>query len=101
MTTEVDQLRQELVEHREWCQTQFTEGSRQFEEIRNCIVENTNSVGKLTEETREMRQLYADVKGAIRIGIAAQRFWVWMLKWPVIGGALAAIALWFKEQFPS
>jgi len=101
MPTEVDQLRQELVEHREWCQTQFTEGSRQFEEIRDCIVKNTNSIEDLTEETREVRQLYADVKGTIRVGVAAQKFWLWLLKWPVIGGVLTAIALWLKEHIPS
>lgn len=101
MTSEVDQLRQEMVDHREWCQNQFSEGNRQFEEIRDCMVQNTNSVNKLTDETREMRQLYADVKGAIRVGVAAQKFWLWLLKWPVIGGVLTAIALWLKEHISS
>lgn len=52
---------------------------------------NTEAISSLIAETRDIVQLHRDLQGATRIGVSAQKFGFWLIKWGAIGSGLAAI----------
>lgn len=98
-------LRQELMDHRDYCERRFEEGRQQFDRLIACVTENTqavtsanNAICELTAKTRDVVDLYNDVQGAIRLGAKVQKFGLWLSKWPLIGGAMVAGYLWIVEH---
>lgn len=94
---------------------EFKEHKRKYEERQKqsevCVQElikaqqkNTDAIATLIEETRDIVQLHRDLQGATRIGMSAQKFGVWLLKWGAIGSGLAAMYHfgidWLKAAFP-
>ena len=93
---------------------EFKEHKREYEERQKqseiCVQElikaqqkNTQAIATLIEETRDIVQLHRDLQGATRIGMSAQKFGFWLLKWGAIGSGLAAMYHfgidWLKEAF--
>lgn len=91
MPDELTSLKQELRQHIDYCNQRFTRGEEQFDELIQCNKETLAAVENLTSETSDMVQLYKDMKGAVRIGAAAQKFWVWVLKWSSLAVIITVI----------
>lgn len=52
--------------------------------------QNTKDLNRLIEETKGLVQLQKDLQGVVRVGSTVQKVGVWLLKWPVGGGAIIA-----------
>lgn len=61
---------------------------------------NTAQLESLISNTKEIVEVYADIKGAARIGMAAQKFGLWLAKWGIIGTMFAAIYGYIIKHFP-
>lgn len=57
------------------------------------------AVEQLDASTRGIVQLYADVKGAARVGQAIQSMLFWVAKWGTLGGVVYAAAHSLIEHF--
>lgn len=99
MSDDFTMLNQRLTEHITDCNARFDEGSRQFQELIQCTQANTEATNRLVTETTEVVQLYKDLQGVVRIGVVAQKFGVWVIKWPLIGVGIVGIIKWFQANF--
>lgn len=100
MDTDVAELSQKLEEHIDMCQQRFDEGDAEFLAVKKCIEENTEAVRRVEENTDEIISAWNNIKGATSVGIAVQKFGVWLVKWPLIGTGLYAIWKWFLDTLP-
>lgn len=66
----------------------------------DAISELTGQVSSLVTDTKDIIQIHRDFQGAARIGTNLQSFLLWLAKWGVIGGALAAAGNWMIEHLP-
>lgn len=58
------------------------------------INELTISVTSLVIDTKDIIQMHRDFQGTVRLGSRLQRFVIWF---GVVGGAIAASIVWFKN----
>ncbi len=68
--------------------------TRILESQEKCI----KSLENLADEASGVIRLYNDTQTAITLGITAQRFGVWVVKWPVIGVGIHTMYQWIKSQ---
>lgn len=61
---------------------------------------NAAQLKQLISNTKEIVDLYGDMKGAAKVGMALQRFGLWLAKWGIIGTMLMAIWRWIVEHSP-
>lgn len=61
---------------------------------------NSEQLANLIHNTKEIVDFYQDIKGAARVGIAAQKFGLWLAKWGVIGAMFTAAGSWCIKHFP-
>lgn len=105
MDDPIDTLRQEfrreMQEHNESIDRRLAEGDRRFRELITATEANTQAVSKLVKETQGVVNLYRDVEGVYRFGVAMQNFGLWVIKWPVVGAGLLAIYMWLTEHYKS
>ena len=88
------EFQNEFREHVERCEQRFNAGDEQFKALIESQQRNTDAISSLIEETRDVVQLHRDLQGAARVGMGAQKFMAWCLKFGFIGAALAAIVGW-------
>lgn len=62
-----------------------------------CQRENARNLGVLIEETKDLVKLQKNIQGTISVGVAAQRFGLWLIKWPAIFTAFYALIEYFKK----
>lgn len=91
------QLSEDFYSHRTEAEGRWGREDKRYEQLMESIERNTESVGKLVEETRAVVQLHRDVEGVKRVGTQIQKFALWVAKWPVIGAGLYAIYEWGKK----
>jgi hypothetical protein len=77
-----------------------TDEAAKFDSMINAVNQNTQSIDKLTEETRSIVELHRDIQGTARIGKSVQNVLLWLVKWGAIGGAIAAVIRW-ALNYPS
>lgn len=81
-------------DHDEWRKEQDS----RFSQLLEATQRNTESVGKLIEETRDIVQLHKDLQGAARLGQKLQDFCIWLMKWGTIGGFVAGVIHYFVNH---
>lgn len=59
----------------------------------------TDALEKLVSDTHGVVEFYKTAESAVTIGVAAQKFGLWLTKWPLIGAGLYAIVNWIKDYF--
>ena len=94
MSDDYSILRQELADHVAHCEKHFTLSEQRYNEWIICTQQNTEAVTQMVLETKEVIQLYKDLRGVIRIGVVAQKFGMWVIKWPLIGAGIFTIYKW-------
>ena len=80
----LEQLRADFEEHRK-------ENQQAMRDLIAATQANTEAVQKIAESTAGVVQLYADIQGAARVGIALQNFTIWLAKWGVVGASAATV----------
>ena len=95
------EFRREMQERDEVIEKRLDDGDRRFRELINATEANTKAVSKLVQETQGVVNLYRDVEGVYRFGVAMQNFGLWVIKWPVVGAGLLAIYMWLTEHYKS
>lgn len=95
------EFRQEMQAHNEAIDKRLDEGDRRFNQLITATEANTKAVNKLVQETQGVVNLYRDVEGVYRLGVAMQKFGLWVIKWPVVGAGLLAIYMWLTEHYKS
>ena len=84
--------------HVKECEARFNKCDEQFSQILMAQSKNTESIQDLIDETRAVVELHRDVQGATRLGMAVQRFMVWLLKWGTIGTAIVVGIKWVTDN---
>ena len=107
-STEFDSLEQRLNAHQEklnthieQCDAQFAEGTLQFLQLMEQSRATTEAVQTMVQQSAAVIRTYNDFSGAIRIGISAQKFGLWLIKWPLVGAGLYAAYKWFIDYISS
>jgi ferritin-like metal-binding protein YciE len=98
MLNEYNTLNQRLNDHITSCETRFTDGDRKFQELIQCTKANTEATNRLVAETAEVVSLYKDAQSVIRAGVIAQKFGIWIIKWPLIGVGILGILKWIRDN---
>ena len=103
---DLKQLRQDFEEHREegnakWaCILEATERNCTALEKMTVSAElNNAALEELTKNTAGVVQVYSDLQGAARVGIALQKAVVWLSKWGVLGSIAAAALTFLVDHF--
>lgn len=63
-----------------------------------CQRNNTVNLGLLIEETKDLVKLQRSIQTTISVGTAAQKFGMYIIKWPVIFTGFYAIIEYFKAR---
>ena len=95
---EIAKLNQKLEDHIEHTNARFDKGDERFDIISKCLMDNTAAVNRSSEETKELVTLWHDIQGVTRIGMSVQRFGIWVIKWPLIGGGLYTAYHWVVQN---
>lgn len=107
----VKYLQQQLLDHKDYCERRFEEGSAKMDRMIECTTNNSESVGKLAAEMEEltenvakltantsgMIQIYQDVQGAARLGNMVKKAVLWTIGIPVVGSGFLNLYQWIIE----
>jgi hypothetical protein len=100
MTAEIQALREALDDHVRMCEKEFASGEAEFQELRQCIQENTETVNEIKANTDEIVTAWRDMKGAISVWTIMQRAGLWVIKWPIIGAGIYTMWKWLTNNLP-
>lgn len=89
---QLTRLREDFNAHKEEQDARWGQALQLIEANNQTTAELAKTVQSLAESTQGIVQLYADVKGAARVGTAVQGFLFWVAKWGTLGGLLYAAA---------
>jgi len=94
-------LQQKVVSHIHDTEIKFDRGENQFQEILAQLKTLSIAINTIEVSTKGIIQLHKDVEGAVRLGKGLQSFFLWCLKWGVIGTAAAFIINWLVDHPPN
>lgn len=94
------ELRKELEDHITVCNERFEYLDKRMLQLIECQEANTRAVTDLTVKSAGVIELYQNLGGAIKTGVAVQRFGIWIVKWPLVGAGLYTAYQWLIERLP-
>lgn len=93
------QLREDFDMHKADQDARWERQDARWDEMGDMVRANTQATHDLAESTRGVVQLYSDVQGTVRVGVAVQKFCTWLVKWGAIGTAAAAVISWVVKNW--
>jgi hypothetical protein len=88
----------DLDEFKKHCDAKFSELDDRIDKLVISQEKCVESIDKLTAETADVVELYRSAQSVITIGVALQKFGVWIVKWPVIGAGMYSIYHWLQGR---
>ena len=82
LRTDLDMLARDFHTYRE---QEMQARSDQLDKLSQLVRVQT----ELAHDTRDVVEIYKDLRGAIRVGVSLQNAAVWVLKWGAVGAATA------------
>lgn len=64
-----------------------------------CQKQNAEAIGRLKRDTEDIINIYNNIQGASRVGVAVQNFLLWLAKFGVIGTGIAALIKLISKNF--
>jgi len=96
---ELHKFREEFKQHMRVYQERITADDERHKLLLESQSKNAAQLENLIANTKEIVEVYADIRGAARIGMAAQRFGIWLAKWGIIGTMFTAIYGYVMKHF--
>ncbi len=84
--------------HIESCNERFEHIDIRAEKLIAAQERCTLALEKLAEDTSGLVSIYDQAQTAVKITTGVQRFGLWLIKWPLIGGGLFAAYRFFADQ---
>jgi len=93
---QLDRFYNEFLEH-------VKQQDKQIDHLIVCQQRNAEAISDLHASTKDVVEMYTTLvttmKTNIGIGVATQKFGLWLLKWPLIGVGLFAMYQWILDHF--
>lgn len=90
----MEELKKELHHHVAQCEMNFKRIDDRIDRLIESQERCTQALERLANETSGVIQLYRTAQSAVSLGIGAQKFGLWLVKWPIIGTGLYTIYNW-------
>ena len=97
--TELTTLRTEFELHRAESQARWNQLAGLIEENTRITTQLARSIEAQARSTAGIVRLYRDAQGAARLGTGMQRFFIFLLKWGLVGSGIVTAIRWALTKF--